>query len=510
MDNKRRLLSLLLTVFMLLSVFSLTPFAADKADKVTIFIDGINSEDIIDATTGEVLYPPQSKNIANAVLENIPVVTKALLTGKHEILIDPVAESVNALFAPVIVDENGKPGENTKFNFTWPTEEQLMDYMKSEDPAKRIKYAFDWRLDMQTIASGIHDFIEYVMEVTGAETVSLVGCSMGSCALLSYLKMYDYEYVDSAIVLVGAVNGTNCCGEPFAGKIALDSDSLVRYVDSLVGFDLGGVIEYSLLHGINALGIIDPVVKFSNNLIKELSDAVYEKIFAETFGTVPGMWALVPAELYEQARNSSACALSEQMLERTDWYHYEVQNCSAEIMQGCLDRGIHMGIIAKYGYPSIPVIESADAMTDSIVDTSLASFGATCADVDEVFPDDYRQQKENGHDCVSPDRLVDSSTCAFCDQTWFIKNTKHADDYGASAQIINYIIDSDVQATVWDGEFPQYLVLENGNPVPLTADNGKTLYTRDVASENVWTVFVNKWKMFFDLVSAFFSSLSRR
>lgn len=508
MNKRKKTVSVLLAVCMVFSAMSLIAFAADKKNSITIFIDGINSEDIVDAETGEKIYPADGGRIGSAVVRNIPAILKSLVTGRHQELIGPAGEIVDSIFGPIGVDENGVPPANTRFNYTWPTAEEIRAFAASTDPGKRLKYAFDWRLDMQTIAAGLHDFIEYAMEASGADSVALIACSMGSCALLSYLRMYDYEYVDSAIILVGAVNGTSCCGEPFSGHVGFNSDSIVRYVDSVLGFDLGSVILTAFLHGINAMGLMDPVVKQATKLVDELNDAVYDQIFSETFNSFPGMWALVPFEMYEDAKALAGNSISDTLMERIDWYHYEVQAHAEDIMRGCLERDIRMGIIAKYGYPSIPCIESADAMSDTIIDTKYESFGAVCADTDGTLGDDYTQAVDNGHDCISPDRLIDSSTCTFCDYTWFIKNSKHADSFGASAVICNFIIDSDRQVTVWDDpSLPQYLILENDMPVPLTAENADVLYTVNIKDENVFTVFWKMLQSFRKLIKDFFDTL---
>lgn len=488
------------------SCSGLFAFAAEKADSITIFIDGINSENIIDAVTGDVLYPPSGNAIAKAVIKNIPVITGALLTGKHEKAVPPLAEAVNALFAPAVVDENGLPPENAVFDYKWPTAEEIRAFVENKDPGKRLKYAFDWRLDMMTTARDLHSFIEYVMDAAGVHSVDLIGCSMGTCALMSYLKMYDFEYVRSVVILVGALNGVSSCGEPFAGKISLNSDSIVRYTDTVLGFDLGGVIASSLLHSLNASGIMDFVVKRANALADELKAAVYSTVFADTFAKIPGMWALVPFELYEQAKSLAGTGMSRKTLEASDWYHYEVQANNEDILRECLERGIKMGIIAKYGYPGIPCYDSCDAMSDSVIDTVYESFGAVCADAGKTLGSDYSQAVVNGHDCISPDGLIDSSTCTFCDQTWFIKNSKHADSFSQSAVICNYIINSDEQVTVWDNKaLPQYLVISSDDIVPLTSDNAPAVYRSGIEKETVLSVFADFIKSLTKLVRTFFA-----
>lgn len=503
----KKIIGIMMTISVLLSGLSVMGYAVENNGKITIFIDGINSEDIVNVNTGEVVYPPQGKDITRVVFKNIPTVTKALITGKHDIIVDPLADDLKSLFAPVVVDENGNPAPDTYFNYQWPSKEEIKEYMNSDDPDKQLKYAFDWRLDMITVASQLHDFIEYVIDTAKVDTVSLIGCSMGSCAMLSYLKLYDYQYVDSAIVYVGGVNGTNTCGEPFSGNIGFNSDSIVRYVDCVMGENIGGIIVSALLQNLDSIGLMDKIAEFSEDLTNELNDAVYEKLFSVTFGCVPGMWSLVPYDLYPVAKELNGSALSPEMLERVDWYHYEVQAKSAEIMRGCLERGIKTAIISKYGYPGIPCVDSADNMTDMMIDTVYSSFGATIADVTEEYDESYVQVNDNGHNCISPDRLIDSSTCELCDYTWFIKNSKHSDDYAAIKPLFDYIIDSENQVNVWDGNYPQYLILDDGVIKPLTCENNYSAYNKEIGSDNIFIIFINTMKRFIKYFENVFSVL---
>lgn len=514
MKTLKKVLCVLLSV-LLCSSFIL-PAIAEEIDetedpqKLVIFVEGIAARDILKVGTGEGVFPPSTNTIVNAVFKALPGITGAILRQDISVMEQPLVDAVNDVFLPAACDENGIPSPDTYFDWEWPSDEDILTAYESQDPHARIVYCYDWRLSMQTIVSGLHDFIMHVMEVTGVEKVSLIGFSMGASTVMSYLKMYEdeyYNYIEGVVLLAGAFSGVSSCGEPFSGQVWLDSDALVRFVDGMINPDdsLMNVILTTLIHALNNMGTLDKVVDLGNEIIEKLKPAVYEQVFTQTFATMPGMWALIAPEDYEAAKAILAGTLPQSYIDTIDWYQYEVQSNREEIIDDLLDRGINFGIVAKYGYAVTPVISDINSMSDSVIDTKYESFGATCAPVDSTLGDGYVQAVNNGHNCISADGMIDSSTCAYCDYTWFVKNIAHSNEYSAMMNVCRPIIDADQQITVWDeapaaaeGEeqevrYPQFCVFDEatGKVVPLSADNDYCRYTVDPSSENAITIFGN-------------------
>ncbi len=514
MKTFKKVLCVLLSV-LLLSSLCVPAFAEEfpaeeeekEHQKLVVFVEGIGARDIREVGTDKNLFPPEAGDIVSAVLKALPAITQAILTQDTAVMEQPLVDAVNSLFLPVSCDENGVPSPDTYFDWEWPSDESILESYNSDDPHARVVYCYDWRLSMQTIVAGLHEFIEHVIEVTGVDSVSLVGFSMGTSTVMSYLKMYDYEYVSEVVLLAGAFTGVSSCGEPFSGQVYLESDPLVRFVDGMMNTDdsLMNVFLVSLLHALNDVGLMDKVVDLGNLLIEKLSPAVYDQVFAQTFATMPGMWALIAPEDYEPAKAILGGKLPQSYIDIIDWYHYEVQANNEELIQGCFDRGINFGIVTKYGFAVTPVISDINSMSDSVIDTKYESFGATCAPVGETLGEDYVQAVANGHDCIAPDNMIDSSTCRFCDYTWFVKNVAHSNEYSAMMDVCRPIIDADHQITVWDeapiaeeGEeqevrYPQFCVFDEatGKVVPLTAENDYVKYTVDPSQENAFTIFAD-------------------
>ncbi|MCR5149975.1 MAG: hypothetical protein K6B52_01965 [Clostridiales bacterium] len=478
----KKLISAILSFTFIFSSFSLLTATAQSKenaaanDSVTIFIDGIMAENIVDAETGERIYPPKAMNIVKKALVNAPKFLWYIATGKGEKAAEAAGQIVEAAFGGIMCDENGNIPSSTRFDYTLPTKEDIKDYLQNASPAKMLRFAFDWRLDIKTSAQQLHSFIEYVLEHTGKTGVNIVALSMGTCVFASYLKMYNYEYIDGAVFLVGGLNGATCCGEPFCSDVNTDADILVTYVNAMVGNGAGGKFLKGLLKILNKTGVLKAVCKMTNKVNDKYGEFLFDRIFSSVFAKLPGMWAMVPLEMYDRAKQTNGKGMSDTVREASDWYHYEVQAHTAEIVQGCFDRGIKTGIVAKYGYPCIPVLKSALNMTDGVIDTKYESFGATVAPFGSTLGDGYVQKVDNGHNCISPDGIIDSSTGTFCEYTWFIKNSIHADDYEETAPLFNFIFSSDKQVTCFDGDYSQYLIIEDGVLTALTAENDYNNY----------------------------------
>ena len=117
-------------------------------------------------------------------------------------------------------------------------------------------------------------------------------------------------------------------------------------------------------------------------------------------------------------------------------------------------------------------------MTDS-------SFGATAAQYGKTLTDAYLQKAaQNGTDkYISPDKMVDASTCALPDTTWFIWGMPHADFPDYLFDYLTRFFDQNGEVTVFDDPtYPQYGVAcpDPDNPnvgtiVPMVAENTPTV-----------------------------------
>ncbi len=486
----KKILSYVLSVIMLMSVFSALAFAAenDKNDVPVIFVDGIASSDIINTETGESAFPPSANTILSGLSGAIAPLVSSLIGKDYSSLAGPINEAVIKIFEPASCDENGSPVYPTVSDYVKPTSQEIAEkYTESlgYTATDAIWFSYDWRLDMVTLASQLHDFIEYVLNETGAEKVNIMGFSMGTCVVMSYLHEYDYQYVENVVILAGGYNGVSTCGEPFSNKIALSSEAMIRFINTMLGKDFGGYMLQAVIDSFYQAGVIDGVIEIAEDIVSAVMDDLYDNAFKETFAKMPGFWSLIPYEMYDDAKALLiGDNVSEAYVNMIDYYHYEIQGNNEQIISEAISRGINFAIISKYGSTVPPCIESLDNIGDSVIDCKYSSLGATCAKAYTTLGDDYVQAVDDGHNHLSADGMIDASTCAFPEYTWFIKGLLHNEHYDCELALCDFIFNSETQPTVWDSEnYSQFLIYNNGELEPLTADNDYYKYEDVTAPE---------------------------
>ena len=509
-----RALSAALAVLLLSGSWLLPVSAAQTSEKnetPIIFVQGFVSTETIDTETGEALFPPTSDTVKKAVRDAVTPVLKGALRGEFRGLDYPLNQAVLSLLDGIRCDENGVPVDpHTDTAYRRPSPEEIRAKYREDvgyTSMDKINFSYDWRLDMRTIAGQLHDFIEYVLECTGAEKVDIIAYSMGTCVLSSYLYTYGGEYIDSLILYLGALNGSSTCGDPFNNNLGMDSETLMATVNMLLGTDLKQEIYKAMIDVLYREGVVDLAVDIAKEAVERVFDELYRQSMPYIFGRIPGFWAMIPLESYDYVRNSfSAGVVTDVFYEKVDYYH-TVQLELVPTIQNAMDEGVKIAVVAKYGYPQAPLISSRDNESDFVVDTKYSSIGATCAPYDQTLPADYTQQNFTDRNYISPDRKIDASTCAFPEQTWFIKNSTHLGTLSGSTDgeqpMLMWILRSETQPTVWDDpRYPQYSTyLPDGSCVPLTAENDYSVLGDYKQSENL----LERIKKIFEDIKTIFS-----
>ena len=223
----------------------------------------------------------------------------------------------------------------------------------------------------------------------------------------------------------------------------------------------------------------------------ELYDEVIAPLVLETYGTFPSFWAMVSEEDYPAARRNIFKGKEDAyagLIEKIDRYDTDVRQHMDELMKGAKEAGVKIAVFAKYGdYLIPPVTENANELSDNTLLLSKASFGATTAKYGSTLPQAVLDKAAaNGTDkYISPDKMVDASTCMFPDTTWFFWDCPHETfpDFIFDAMAKFYYADGDM--TVFsDPDFPQYQIAhldpnnsDIGTLEPMNADNAPVIVT---------------------------------
>lgn len=495
----KKILSVVLCICMVFSVCAIGASAENKAVSVSgnetlenlefdvpvVLVAGIggayfNGAQTPDPDDDKQIWGPSGDVIAEVIFKNIGKLLWYLIINDYDAVSALMGDVTDTLFGEFSCNENGIPDPDTYRD----DKSTLFFRENGYGYEENYYFIYDWRYDMKTIAAQLDEYIEFVMELTGSDKVALVAMSMGNCVMTTYLYEYYYtnenyekrSHIDSVVYLAGAMNGVAACEDPFSGNIGVDSVSLMRFLKEILN-DNG---LYKFLEVLYAIGMVDPVVDYVNNLTQNLIDHGFNDAVGSNLATIPGFYALMSTERYEEAKAYFFDTPEKQqkyaeLIKKNDYYHYSVQANGVNMIQSLLDDGINTMIIAQYGYTMAPLTSDNDRMSDGVIMTASESYGATCAEVDGTLGDNYKQAKECGcgKNHISPDNQIDASTCAFPDITWFIKNARHTEDEDLLSDLIDLGIYGNEQMTVHTYEdYPQFLLASDDDTlVPLTAEN---------------------------------------
>lgn len=443
----------------------LTVFSAAKAPvKVpTINVHGLMASDVYvdaDDPDSDVVWPPSTDAILNAVKDALPGIAKFAVTRNWEAFGVDITNVVNPLFEPAACNPDGTPVGNSGVRFTYPSPEEINKIISDDD---EINFRYDWRIDPIVVAGQLNDFIDYVLECSGSETVKITCHSLGGLITDTYLTVYGDDKVSALCMNSTAVLGETYTGELLTGQIIFDPDAL-QYFLSFV-FD---PLEYtelldSVVEILKQAGLLDFVTDFANTLVEHDLLQVSRDCLLPLFGSWPSIWAMVNDDAIDAAEHYVFDIAYEGQdfsgLQNTiHAYNERIRPYRIDTLKNYNEKA-SLYIVSRYGYPSIPLTPSALSVSDGVIDTKYTSYGATVAPYGSTLPESTVAGVAPEY--ISPDKTVDASTCLFPEQTWFIKGMQHAKNYDALCDMMTTLLNYDGQATVDTfEEYPRFTVYD--------------------------------------------------
>ena len=484
----KSIIRIILSLVMLLVVC--VPAFATEPKTAFIVVSGMNTFPLI-YEDGEQAFPPSSDTITEMVFKIVPHVLSFLVTNDYDALGDGIFPPLYDAFGPLAFDENGDSIENingTLFDCSLVEHaDKFITGVSSESGTVRAGieefgientyfFNYDWRRDPLVHADRLNDFIQMVKEQGDYDRIALAAFSMGGTVTCSYLYKYGSADLDAIILCSTAFQGTSCVGSLFSGDFDLTLSALWHRLALMTGDNTWeNVIDY-LDVILKEAGVNNFLESFANGITDNLMKRIYDELLIPVFGHMPGLWALVPDMNYTDAKATMLNGTeSQKLVDRIDEYHYNVQNNAENLLKAAMDNGTTVYLLAQYNWPSLPISEYvSERNTDNLIDVEYASGGAYSALICETLGEDYVQKVESEHDHVSPDLMIDASTCMLPDQTWFFRGMGHVDyPYGESTDFIMYLARSEEQITVFDNEqYPQFLTYDydNAKLMPLTEE----------------------------------------
>ena len=504
------------TVFLSVSVGFVRVSAAQSPEPV-VCVEGVGMAiyvDKNDPNSGNItqnpdilrtMIPEMLSQLAKPLLE-------AYLKGNFDEYCDKVMELYSPYFEPLALDEKGEAsnGSGNDCNQRMPKHDAY-NASAGGYQLKNYYFVYDWRLDPFETAKQLHTYIEKVKEVTGRDKVNVSCRCYGANVVLAYVAEYGSDSINKLIMYCSGVYGFDYCGALFSGRVAVDSNSLTRFVN--VNFssddDETQKLIKSTIQLANSTFMLNWGVKEVLDFYKKVYENLTPRMMRVSYGSFPSYWSMVTVEYYDDAIELNFGAEREkyaEMIRKCDKYHNKVARRVDEILLGMRDNGVEIYFIAKYGFQLIPICKNSEYQSDGDVLLYSSSCGATNTELSKKFSKKYVEDaKKKGTDkYISPDLCIDASTGLFRDHTWFVKDVQHSVMPDAvDNTLFVKIFNSPSYLTVFDDpDYPQYFLYDK---------NDKTL--KVLTTENCVTDEEKKWesnvgessefllKKFFDLIN---------
>ncbi len=377
----------------------------------------------------------------------LPLAIPALITGNWDKWSDAAWEQLKPAYDHYKPDAEGNVPADTWINFS---ELNSVPYRMSCDTVE-FSYEFfpDMRVSPMDAADEIHETVERIKALHGADKITLIGQCMGNAYMLAYLNKYEaprgYAGIEAVVYSTTTANGLPDEDRLFSGTIRLELASAYRALGNYeLPAELAGMAGGMLLDLIydtldlayQAKGLGKLTVGVVQNVYDKVKVPFIARVLREYYGRCGGYVSSV-TEHYEEYKDyvfptEQDRQTYETQIAKFDDYYYNVQQRQPEMIRDMQAAGVTVASIAEYGvqngYPTGG--EAALETSDGRVPVSRSSFGATGCRIGQTLPEDYVASRVSYGfaDYISPDGQVDASTGLLPETTWYIKNAPHAFD----------------------------------------------------------------------------------
>jgi len=469
--------------------------AADVSEYPVIFFGGGFHLLYHNENTEEQKTVFDSLAVTDILMSKLDDALEAVKALDFDRVVDILKEAVWDWFGPIRMDINGD-SVDPDITCDGPSWEPWYDggpYL-----------AFDWRLDPVENAERLNRYLDYACKRYGVEKFNFSAVSGSVPFLLSYLDIYGYDRVASIVLNAATHKGATTFGELATGRVAIDMEAVAKLQQlDMLGENLAFV--QPLLRWLFEPGVLSVIEKFLKLAAKRVVARLYDEIIIPLVGTMPVIWTYIPLKDYETAKKNLLKGDPQYatLVEKLDRYHDIAVRADDILLETALR--VKVAIWAGYGMAMIPLGMGTATQSDLMVDTKYASLGATCAPLGIPFFPWYKQKITHGtHDHVSPDRLIDASTCLLPDQTWFVKNKPHNSEsfYGGW---YDWFLKTDKPSVYGNEDYPQFMECfppENGEEfgiyLPLVVEPENVLLAV-LKTIGLWLLRIWRWLLLLPL-----------
>lgn len=499
------ILAIALTSIMVLPAFAAGTQGCDCGHAPVIQVRGIG-ETLYDANGNEIF---STENIINGILPVLPQLGEFLAdTTNVELFVGAAETAVKTIFGPVMYDKNASrlvkdaDGNDTVISVKCDSR-PVEDYMNFDDnlteEGKLSKalyeelgddhvyfFTYDWTGNPVQIVKDLNNFIQKVKEQSGHNKVSINAESMGGAITSLYLNTYGYGDIENLVMANSAFNGLEMMGQLFTGNVNIDGEALTY----LLLQEVLGNAEYAEL--VPYLPLLEQLTPMINELMQNeaVKAMIYSRIFIPVFAYMPSFWTLVPSYRFDEAKDmmfgentgtlietranagskllqivnrvGNAGKNTDDMVKDMVGYTYILDLGFLGQKEIVVEPKINSyANVTNYNKFIAPVTDSANWNSDGVIEVYNASGWATAADMGYTLGENYVQAElTDVANYVSPDTVIDASTCQAPDNTWFIKNLGHIkyDANDGTADFYVWLLTATEEYTInTKAEYPQFM-----------------------------------------------------
>ena len=506
----KKTLCILLTVLLLLAVMAPAANAGSTVREYpTIIVAGYSSSNLY--IGDEQVWKLDMSEVLNDVLRKIAQIGRGLgelALQRPQYLSDLVGQEMVNLAIDLACNPDGssvndittyyQDAEHTQFSYLYANgeESQVHEKIIMADIADLygpngndwiFSYQQDFRMSMVDCAATLDAYIDSVLEFTGADKVNIFAVSHGGQTVAAYLAMYGLEknVINNVVMNVPAIGGAALAYDVMSENVVFDEETLLYFIEN------GQMLEEDInwLVRANQFGILDDVCNLlMHNYVKKI------------IGYWGSIWDFIPLDYYSELRDEMLDpVLSAKLIEKSDYFHYEILANITQTLNACVEEGMNIYIVAGCGIPSVTGLQQ---QSDAIIRVK-DSTGAECAPYGSRFSDGYQQLRtvcaDAAHNHLSPDMAIDASAGYLPDYTWYVNGMYHGMSWkdAYSVELCKMLIVSDERVNVNTyTAYPQFKYSTNRNYSVIAAlDHSKEGYWTGEDSALTVTNLSYKYKM---------------
>lgn len=325
-------------------------------------------------------------------------------------------------------------------------EKNFCEYLATvTDPSKVFPFNYDSRADAVTLAQELDEYIEAVLDYTGAEKVNVFALSYGGLISATYLSKYaDKNRIDRLVMAVPALGGTDIPEKILRGNIDIADEDLVSFIETVLGSENG----FSRFFMFDRAEWLDG---FAKGLCNGLSG------FVANWGSV---WSLCSPDLYDGLKADFLDPdVNSEIIRNSDYVQHCVRPNLGKIFSECRSRGTKISLICGMGSE---IITGGTLNGDFILPASGVS-GALCAPLGQRFSSAYKGAftvcRNRTHSHISPSKEIDATTAYLPENTWFVQHLYHGqynyENYTRSL-ITKLLYTDEINDIYSNSDYPQF------------------------------------------------------